>query len=288
MVTEDINDFKNYVKKEMQKDKFDSSLLSLASYIGLFFSFLEILFGKEFVSSHILVALIMVFFLPFLYGFLLGSLICDNAVLRVKGWIYLFYGFPMYLIYLSREWLRSNYAGNRLINLSYLFILIAVITSKWLVKWVTKHIFDVFNESWSKLNSTIVSSTEVAALLFMISTDSTAYDFFITASIFFIAAGIFLEVYSLKLFKNRDKPFDIITKKGNLKISRLLMKMAVITYILITFYISLFEPYDIFIVFSVIILALFLILSLLFTPKCALKFKKDDRYRSQIDGGIKC
>ncbi|TDA41836.1 MAG: hypothetical protein DSO07_02470 [Thermoproteota archaeon] len=216
-------------------DKLDESLLFLISLTSIIFTIIQAFSGGLRFLLYSIPLLIFGVIMPFYYGYWRGALE-DSAIMRVRGWIYLFFGTIGYIfavIYLS-VWeslfpvaragsmvlfLLSGYLSGTLIRLKILkriFKLcdkkeVSLIDEEITRSTMNTVLFLLLSLLWcvtSFLNSEACRSSPDPIVCFL-------FTFLILPS-FFLLLGIFYELHSQRMLKNYGKPYRIIVPEKEL------------------------------------------------------------------------
>ncbi len=147
------------IKREFRKNNLDNSLLFLCSILSIIFGFLEVYIGGPQSIVYFLPILLLGLILPFIHGYLLGSVFKDSSIERVRGWLFLEAGLLIYGASLINTIVNEFYTGKhyfKLIPDTIFFVIILYIMPK--ISLITfENIFDVCGDVISDLDMEIVN-----------------------------------------------------------------------------------------------------------------------------------
>jgi hypothetical protein len=219
-------------------DKLDEAFLFLISLTSIIFTVIQAFFGG---LSFILYSILLLIFgvvMPFYYGYLKGAL-KDSAIMRVRGWIYLFIGTAGYVTMVIC--FNASVSKDPLIICIGLIIYILFSTIIYKVcDYILYYIFRICNKELSRFDVRIASYTVFAGVPFLFSLilpvvyflnlgtlssslSSTVSIPFYTLIIFFSALiiltyGVFFNLYCRKIMKNYERLCcEIVFCKGFLE-----------------------------------------------------------------------
>jgi len=278
-MSEEIENLRKYLEKEMRADKLDTSLLFIISCLGLIFSVLQIFLSGRLSLIYILMPLITGFILPFWYGFLQGAVFHDLPIIRVKGWIYLYFGIFLYFIVLIPYALAKIFPDNPMTLLSSIIPLLAGYFSKSLIWKICSKIFEIFDKSISGIDDEIIELTSNSAIYFCLSgvllilyfEDSSYLSS--VGTILFIFLALITELSSWKYIKKYDKPYEIIELKKHPRIAKAFRAIGLVFFILLIFYMILPESELSLKITFLILASSSFILFMLFKPATVIEFR---------------
>jgi hypothetical protein len=146
-------------------DKLDEALLSLISLTSIIFTIIQAFSGGITFVLYSTLLLIFGVVAPFYYGYWKGALE-DSAIMRVRGWIYLFsgtLGYATFVTYLNAMTNRNPLTGVAAIILYLLFSYLLIrIRHEFLY-----HIFKICNKEVSSFDIEVADATTTTSLSFL-------------------------------------------------------------------------------------------------------------------------
>jgi hypothetical protein len=234
-------------------DKLDEAFLFLISLTSIIFMVIQAFSGGITFILYSIPLLVFGIVMPFYYGYWKGALE-DSAIMRVRGWTYLFSGTVGYVTYMI-----LFYA---VISLNLLIIMIGVIIHLLFIyifinteRYILHYIFEICNKEVSEFDLSISSRTMSAAESFLIplltfvlspnfvaSYSLSSIDIIISLLLFFPLPihGIFSELYCQRILKSYERLYcEIVFWKRLLKnhgrfikaLSRLLDSLTIVIFI---------------------------------------------------------
>src|SRR5438094_8387494 len=99
---------KSYFDRKSKVGKLDSALLFLSSSTGLVFTVVQVTTSVSRIAFFLPIVLLG-WGLPFYYGYLLGGVVRDSAIDRLRGWIFFIAGLGGYSWMLATLWLNQTF-----------------------------------------------------------------------------------------------------------------------------------------------------------------------------------
>jgi hypothetical protein len=219
-------------------DKLDEAFLFLISLTSIIFTVIQAFFGGLAFILYSILLLIFGVVMPFYCGYLKGALE-DSAIMRVRGWIYLFIGTAGYVTMLI--YFKAGETKDLLIMYTSLIIYtlsLAIIFR--ICYYILYYIFKICNKELSEFDVTVARYTVVAGASFLLSLllllfhflnlgtlssllSSTVSISFYTLIVFFftliiLTYGIFHNLYCRKIMEDYERLCcEIVFCKGFLE-----------------------------------------------------------------------
>jgi|GEM_PF-3311573 len=213
-------------------DKLDEAFLFLISLTSIIFTVIQAFFGGLAFILYSILLLIFGVVIPFYYGYLKGAL-KDSAIMRVRGWIYLFIGTAGYVTMLI--YFKAGESKDLLIMYTGLIIYILFFIIIYKIRdYILNYIFKICNKELSRFDVRIARYTVIAGVSFLssvllpivcflnigtlsslLSSAGISISFF---TLFILTYGVFYSLYCRKIMENYERLCcEIVFCKGFLE-----------------------------------------------------------------------
>jgi len=238
--SENINNLRE-IKREFRKNNLDNSLLFLCSILGIIFGFLEVYIGGPQSILYFFPIFILGLILPFLHGYLLGSVFKDSSIERVRGWLFLEAGLLIYGANLISTIINEFYPGKHYLkiipDMIFFTIVIYIIPKISLITF--ENIFDLCGDVISDLDieimrlSSNVSRFFAMCLIFLVIPleKGDLSEIFIRLALASIMLLLGLDDYKRSYYFQRKEnhKYKVSYEEGNKLIATISSIMSIIT-----------------------------------------------------------
>jgi len=237
------------IKREFRKNNLDNSLLFLCSILSIIFGFLEVYIGGPQSILYFFPILLLGLILPFLHGYLIGSVLKDSSIERVRGWLFLEAGLLIYGSNLINTIINEFYTGKHYLkiipNLIFFTVLLYIMPKISLITF--ENIFDLCGDDISDLDieimrlSSNVSRFFTMCLIFLVIPleKGNFSEIIIRLALASIMLLLGLDDYKRSYYFQRKKnhKYKVLYKEGNeliVTISNIMSIITIIIFLIIT------------------------------------------------------